>query len=82
MALNIIDTYTGSRVSPDANVFSYVDEDNSKFPRVAISKSSYTKDDGGIVTTIRYSDGTIETEETEGDRVTLSAAAQNLFQNL
>jgi hypothetical protein len=81
MALNIVDTLTGNRVSSNANVFSYLEEGKEEAFRIVISKSSYTQEDGSVLTTTRYSDGTTETEVTDGDNVVLSAAAQNLFTN-
>lgn len=81
MALNITDSLfaAAGRVSPAVNILSYTDEDATKSTRVVISKSSYTKEDGSVVTTTRCSDGTTETTETDGDSVVLSAEAQNLF---
>ena len=83
MALDITDTLfaTAPRVSPAATILSYVDEEQPRETRVVVSKSSYTRDDGSVVTTTRYSDGTYETEVTDGDQVILSAEAQNLFTN-
>ncbi len=81
MALNAIDSLFGNRVSPAPNVLSYVDEEKTKETRIVLSKTSYTRDDGSVVTTTRYSDGTTETSVTDGDAVILSAAAQNLFKN-
>mgnify|MGYP000087115150 CR=1 FL=1 len=47
--------------------------------RVVVSRTSFTRYDGSTVTTTIYSDGTTETETSEGDSVTLSTAAQKLL---